>query len=133
MNKAQKIVVGFFIASLLVIAGLYFVYNSKQNGTEFPSGDTLYFSFTCPHCKIVEEFIATNNVTSKINFTQKEVSLNQGNARELVSVGKYCKLQKDYIGSIPLYYSDKNCYVGDKEIIEILKNKTGIIEVNKTG
>lgn len=132
MNKAQKIVIGFFIITLLVITGLFIVYNSKQNENLLPSENTLYFSFTCPHCKIIEQFILDNNITSKINITQKEVSLNQENAKELISVGKFCKLPKRYIGAIPLFYADKRCYIGDVDITNILKNKTGIIEVNKT-
>ena len=91
MNKAQKVVVGFFIVSVLIIAGLYITYVLKQKEVGLPLENTLYYSFTCPHCKVVEQFIAENNITYKINFTEKEVSLNSGNAEELVLVGKYCK------------------------------------------
>jgi phage FluMu protein Com len=125
MNKAQKIVVGFFIVSILVLAGLYLVY-LKSNNSKLPSEDTLYYSFTCPHCKIVEQFISEKNITSKIEIIQKEVSQNQKNSKELVAIGKYCKLQEDYIGAIPLFFSDKECYLGDGDIINFLKNKTGV-------
>ena len=124
INKAQKIVVGFFVISALVIVGLYFLSLSSDNN--LPEGITLYYSFTCPHCKIVEDFMKNNSIESKINITQKEVSLNQANAKELIAAGKVCKIQSDYIGAVPLLYNEGICYLGDVDIINFLKNEVGI-------
>lgn len=125
MNKAQKVVVGFIIVAILVIAVLFIV-KLNQSAIEISGNNILYYSFTCPHCKIVEQFIADNNITSKINITQKEVSLNNENANELVAAGKLCKIQNDYIGAVPLLYSGGKCYLGDVDIIDFLKAETGV-------
>ena len=136
MNKAQKTVMGFFIIVIGVIAILFLISIktnkplpneiNNTNTTLLLSENVLYYSLTCPHCKIVEQFIEENNITLKINFTQKEVSTNMESAKELIAVGNYCKLQAGYVGAVPLFYSNKQCYLGDKEIIDFLKNKTGV-------
>ncbi len=125
MNKAQRIVIGFFIISILVIAGLYIYYNHllKNKDTIEVQDNTLFYSLTCPHCRIVEQFMEENNITQKINITQLEVSQNPANADLLINTGKLCKIDSSYIGAIPLLYSNGSCYLGDTPIIEYL-NKT---------
>lgn len=124
MNKAQKVVVGFFIISILVIAGLYIYYNQLIKNTVTVKDNALFYSLTCPHCKIVEQFMEENNITQKISIIQLEVSQNSANAQQLMSIGKTCKLDPSYIGAIPLLYSNGSCYLGDTPIIDYL-NKTG--------
>ena len=34
----------------------------------------LFFSNSCPHCKIVEQYISDNNIDAKIKFQKLEVS-----------------------------------------------------------
>ncbi len=130
MNKAQKIVTGFLIISVLVIAVLYgFYYHAKSANNIFNSLSNqtiLYYGSTCPHCKIVEEFIKNSSIETKINITQKEVYNNTINAGELVKVEKACKIEKDYIGAVPLLYSDKKCYLGDKDIISLLAKQLNL-------
>jgi glutaredoxin len=123
MQKAQKVIVGFFIVAVLVLAGLYGYYLSKSSKISVPNEDILYYGITCPHCKIVEEYIAENNVSSKIIFKNKEVYQNKDNANELIKVGKYCKLEASYVGAVPLLFYNKTCYLGDTPIIDLL-NKT---------
>jgi len=126
MNKAQKVVIVFFIISIVVIAGLYIYYNHllKSKKVLEIKDNTLFYSLTCPHCKIVEQFMEENNVTQRINITQLEVSQNSTNAQQLINLGKFCKIESNYIGAIPLFYSNGSCYLGDTPIIEVL-NKIG--------
>lgn len=118
MNKPQKLIVGFFVLCVLVIALLWGFLLYQQSNT---LTNTLYYSLTCPHCKIVEAFITDNNITLK--FEQKEVSTNPLNAAELINAGKICKLDPQYQGSIPLLVYNQTCYLGDVDIINFL-NKT---------
>ena len=130
MNKAQKVVVGFFFIALAVIATLFFISNNiTGNVVNLPADDSaiiLYYSFTCPHCKIVEDFIKENDIESKLNITQKEVSMNEENAKELIAIGNYYKLQAGYIGAVPLLYANQKYYLGDVDIINFLKEQTGV-------
>ena len=78
MNKAKKIIWAFLIVSVLAIAALYLI-SLKTN--EKPAANLtanssiiLYYSITCPHCKVVEDYIKNNSIDSKMNLTQKESS-----------------------------------------------------------
>lgn len=130
LTKPQKVVLSFFAAVILIIAILAIIAFSpkNQNPTLNISSSELifYYGITCPHCKIVEEWMTINNVTQKLNITQKEVYLNSTNAQELIAVGKSCNLQKSYIGAVPLLYTNKTCHIGDTPIIEFLKTKIGV-------
>ncbi len=134
MNKAQKIIAVFFIIITLIIAVLVVIYMNQpknyyicKDNSGLPSGIVLYYGDTCPHCKIVEQFLRDNNVTAKINITQKEVFLNQTNGQELISIGSNCKIPAEYMGAVPLLYSEGKAYLGDKDIISFLENKLNII------
>jgi glutaredoxin len=128
MNQAKKLVFAFLVASAIIIAILAIIaFRPKINPTEFSTNETIfYYGITCPHCKNVEKWMDENNFTKTFNLTQKEVYLNQTNAQELLSVGKICKIQKDYIGAVPLVYSNGTCFLGDTDIINFFKTKIGV-------
>lgn len=132
MNKAQKVVTGFLIVSILIIAMLFFIaITQKKNyypcdNVNLSAQTILYYGVTCPHCKIVEQWISENNATEKINITQIEVFQNQTNGEELLSLGTACKLPPDYMGAVPLLYTHGRAYIGDKDIINFLKKQLGV-------
>ena len=126
MNKTQKTIAIFFIVTAIIIASLVIFYFYKQNSLDNSKELILYYSLTCPHCKIVEDFINENDINSKLNITQKEVSQNLVNANALVNAGTKCKIAKEYIGAVPLLFYKGACYVGDKEIINLLKKESGV-------
>ena len=127
MEKAQKVIAGFFVVVILIIAGLggYYAYKNSKTIT-ISGGDILYYSLTCPHCKIVEAYIQDNNISSKIKFENIEVSQNSTAANELIKTGRYCKLDSPEIGAIPLLIYNNSCYLGDTPIIDFL-NKTAAL------
>lgn len=123
MKKVHKVILGFFVIMAIVLIALYGIYLSKSKNVNLPSEDIFYYGITCPHCKLVEQFIEEKNISSKIEFKSKEVYQNQANANELILVAKFCKIESKYIGAVPLLYYNKTCYLGDTPIIEFL-NKT---------
>lgn len=125
MNKAQKIVAVFFIIVAVIIAILFFISNQQNKNTNLPEGIVLYYGDTCPHCKIVDEFIINNNVSSKINITNKEVFNNPLNQAEFLRVIKQCNIKSSQAG-VPLLYSEGTCYSGDVEVIDFIKEKIGV-------
>jgi hypothetical protein len=140
MNKAQRVVMGFLVSSVIVIAILFMIsirevpqgscevtaYRLSESAALNLSGTMLYSGVTCPHCKIVEEFIKNNSIDSKLNITQKEVFENKTNADELIALGKACGVSANTIGAVPMMYSNGLCYLGDVDIICVLKNLTGV-------
>ncbi len=84
----------------------------------------LFYGDTCPHCKIVEDYIKENQIDEKIIFSQKEVYHNTKNAAELTEKAKICGLPTSSIG-VPFLWDGENCLVGDQDIISFFKQKTG--------
>lgn len=133
MNKAHKVVLGFFVVIAVIIAILFFI-STKQTKTYYeceenillPKTLVLYYGDTCPHCKIVDEFVEKNNISAKINITHKEVFRIENNAKELILVGNSCKLPKDYMGAVPLLYYKNKAYIGDVNIIQFFKDELGV-------
>lgn len=82
---------------------------------------TLYYGTGCPHCKIVEDWMDENGFRDKVNITMKEVWSNEKNNAELLVVAKECGIKEDV--GIPLLYADGLCYIGDVDVIDVLKEK----------
>lgn len=84
----------------------------------------LYYGETCPHCKIVEEYIAANELDAKIEMTKKEVYNNRINQSDLVNKARSCGMVGRSVG-VPMLWDKTSgkCYSGDVEIIDYLKSK----------
>jgi len=140
MDKAHKVIAWFLIISVIIIAALYMIsirepYPGSCDVTAYSisastglnlSGTIIYYGDTCPHCKIVEDFIKSSSIDSKIEIVQKEVFENKTNQDEFLAVGKLCNLPQDYLGAVPMMYSENSCYLGDRDIICVLKEKAGV-------
>jgi glutaredoxin len=83
----------------------------------------LFYTYTCPHCKIVDEYIEENKIEEKIPFSHKEVSKNKENSKELEEKAEICNIPLDSIG-VPFLWDGERCLLGDKDIIEFFKQKT---------
>jgi len=84
----------------------------------------LYYGETCPHCKVVEQYLAENKVVEKVKYTMKEVMKNQDNALELAEKAKTCNLAADQVG-VPFLWDETSgqCISGDQNIIKYFKEK----------
>ncbi len=114
MTKPVKISI--LVVAILMISGLLAVLVNKQ-----PT-QILFYKYECPYCKVVEEYIATNNVKNYLVFTELEVSTNPINAQLLAKKAASCGLPTDNLG-VPLFFDGTNCYVGDKDIVKYLASK----------
>jgi glutaredoxin len=85
----------------------------------------LFYGNGCPHCALVEQFVAENNIQSKVPFTQKEVYYNKQNANELALKAAACGLPTNSIG-VPFLWTGSTCIIGDQPVIDFFKQKTGI-------
>lgn len=117
--------------ALVVIVILFLGYKLSspkrmgQNGVSDAEASLLLFwGDGCPHCKIVEEYISTNQVNQKIKIAYKEVYYNKTNQNLLQETVKKCPEIDSAQGiGVPLAYSkqDNKCFYGDTPIIEWLK------------
>lgn len=90
-----------------------------------PAGVILFYGNGCPHCAIVDEFVKSNNVDQKVEFTKLEVFDSADNQKILLERVNACGIDKNSIG-VPFLYDGKNCLMGDTDIINFFKEKAGI-------
>jgi len=76
----------------------------------------LFYSNSCPHCKIVEQYMGENNIQAKSGIVLKEVSGDKSAAQDLVAKAAKCNISQSDLG-VPLLWNDGKCFVGDKDIV----------------
>jgi len=81
----------------------------------------LFFSNSCPHCKIVEQYISDNNIDAKIKFQKLEVSQDPANAALLEKKAQACGLDVSQGLGVPFFFDGQKCFLGDQEIIAYLE------------
>jgi len=126
----KKIITFLIIISVLV--GFYFLTSKKPDSiisSPAPTSDyILFYGSTCPHCKIVEEYITTNQIDQKLHIDQVEVYDNKSNASLFsTTVQKICPDQLTTEGlPVPFLVDQKNnkCVVGDTPITDYLSEKS---------
>lgn len=112
-----------YIITIVVVALAIWVVFMPSKVSGIPKEATLFVGEGCPHCKIVEDFIAANGVDKKIQFTTKEVWHNQDNAVVFAKVWNQCGLSTVNGMGVPLYWDGANCYSGQDEIMNYFKTK----------
>ncbi|MEI8143511.1 MAG: hypothetical protein WCG48_02785 [Candidatus Berkelbacteria bacterium] len=125
MNKALTFIL---VAVGVIILSIVLIFSLKNDGktTGTNTERVFYYGSTCPHCKLVEEFIKNNNVKAKYDFTEKEVYGSKTNADELIKRGTACGLDKDSIGAVPMFWDNGTCILGDQPIIDLFKKQIGV-------
>lgn len=104
------------LSVILLVKNRNFLTDDEQGGV----GVVLFYGTTCPHCKIVEEYIDNNNIESKIDIEYKEIYSNSLNAQELRNKASSCGFDVQSVG-VPFLWDGSNCYMGDSDIIEFFK------------
>lgn len=81
-----------------------------------PPGKILFFSKTCPHCAVVEQYISENNVQKKVYFVKRDIT-SDSEAYDLMPViGQRCGIVESNLG-VPLFWDGNKCYSGSDDII----------------
>ena len=119
-NKKSLLIIP-FLALVLLLAGC----GSQEEPVGTAQDDSaiiFFYGRECPHCKNVEKYFAENNVSEKIQFSQREVYHDQGNAALFQEKAKTCGISEDSLG-VPLLWTAEKCYIGDVDIIDFFKEK----------
>lgn len=115
MGNKRKVFLFLFLAGVVTIGAAAIIFFAKNNNSS--EGIILFYGDGCPHCAIVDEYIAANNIEEKIKFQRKEVFNDKSNARLLSEKAKICGISGDSVG-VPLLWDGKSCIVGDQPIID---------------
>lgn len=111
------------VTLIIIVAGVMLV--SKKDSVKsfpLPSNSILYIGNGCPHCKIVEDFLATWEKKDSVKIEQKEVWYNKTNAEEIKARYESCKIPQSEMGVPLLFTPEGKCYSGDQPIIDYLKS-----------
>jgi len=129
MNATKKLAAALLFLTAASIFSIGALVKERKTSVAPDNGQktdfVLYYGNTCPHCKIVEDYLAKNDPDGKLGVTQKEVYQNQANQKEFIEKATACKLDLDNLG-VPVLWDAKNskCYEGDQPIIDFLKLQT---------
>lgn len=111
------------ILIIVIVLGVgFFAYDKLKSNipeTENPvdtTGIVLFYGDDCSYCKILEEWIVSNNIREKIKFSDLEVYNNETNRDLLIGKATACGI-KDNIG-VPFLWTGESCLVGIEEIQE---------------
>jgi glutaredoxin len=81
----------------------------------------LYYEPTCPDCKLLDSFLASNGLNEVFNITKKDVTSDPANRAEMESVQKQCMNGVDK-RVVPFVAQDGKCAMGEKDSIQFFKN-----------
>ncbi len=124
MNKIIIPAIIIIVVAILAFAG-FRIFNGSQSGKCLSISEEIkifFYSDTCPHCKIVEDYMAANSVEDSLAFRKLEVRNNADNANMLVCRAQKCGIKDDDIG-VPLFWDGKTCIMGDEPIINYFKEQ----------
>ncbi len=129
MNATKKLALAIILlvaASAFTITTLVKEKKTAAAGSSQDAALVLYYGNGCPHCQIVEDYIAQNNLARKLDIVEKEVWQNQENQNEMAEKAGICGLDADNLG-VPMLWDAKNrkCHEGDQPIVDFLKSQTG--------
>lgn len=121
-----------FLIIIIILVGFYFLTSKKPasiTSTEIPTSDyILFYGSSCPHCKIVEEFISTNQIDQKLKINQLEVYENESNKAIFSKIVQQICPDQINNGGLPVPFlvdqKNKKCTIGDTPITEYLTEKS---------
>lgn len=117
------------LLTLIIIIGviIWGCYSDSTSPTEatVSAKDSVIFFYgrECPHCKIVEEFLAKNNVRDKVKFSEAEVYHNKGNKEIFIEKFEACGVTDKTKMGVPMLWADGQCLVGQEDVIKYFQDK----------
>lgn len=123
----EKRVSFILLGALVLIGGLvYWGFREETQPVDDPNAIVYYHGEGCPHCKVVNDFLAANNIAEKVSFTKKEVWGDKLNAIEMNRRAKACDIKPEGMGVPFVYGGDGKCYVGEPDVINFFKTRSGM-------
>ena len=102
-----------------------FCFSKSEDKRKTPKTSSSAYEFFwgvgCPHCKIVEDFLANWDKTNKVTINKKEIYQNRENAVTFSAKATACGIPQNQQGVPMLVTPDGKCLLGDTPIIDYLK------------
>ena len=128
-HKKIMLVIHLFILLFLLIGVCIFVAKSRLKARARATSQNpeiiFFYGEECPHCKNVERFIEDEKIDSLVKFEMKEVYHNNKNKLLLQKKAIDCNLDTSSIPVPLLWTEDKQCFIGDQDIIGFFASLTG--------
>lgn len=122
----KKLAIVPFLFFAFFLAGCAFQNQDTQNQNaqinQDDSSIIFFYGEECPHCQAVEEYFSKNNVSEKVEFSQREVYHEKGNAALMAEKAKVCGIGEDELG-VPMLWNEGRCLFGDVDIINFFNEK----------
>lgn len=128
MNKKIYITILAILGMIFILSGLVYYKNKSSvsqgqvKAAEDASSIIFFYGRECPHCKNVEEYIAENNLSDKISFSQREIYHDAANAKLAVEKAAECGVSQDKLG-VPFLWSEGKCYFGEDQVENFLSSQ----------
>jgi len=115
----------------LVAFVLLFVYQTLPAAKPLWAKEKIIFFWQqgCPHCAKVESFLQKEKVDRSFNIERKEIYFNKKNRREFSKLCEKFHIPLEKRG-VPLALIEGKCYIGDREIIDVLRQKLQSLTIN---
>ena len=81
----------------------------------------IFYEPTCPHCKDLEGFLASNHLDEVFNVMRKDVTSDPANRAEMEAVHRTCLKGAGKL-SVPVVTQDGRCAMGEEEAIRLFKS-----------
>lgn len=121
--------IAILVGVLVLVAGFVYwgIKDARQTPvTDNPAAVVYYYGAECSHCKVVNDFLEANSIADKVSFAKKEVWHDSTNAEEMQRRAKVCGIKPEGMGVPFLYGGDGKCYVGEVDVINFFKAKSGM-------
>ena len=131
----EKKTIAILLGTLVAVTGLIYwglQDNKRTQVVDDPNAIVYYYGEGCPHCKVVNEFLVANNIAEKVSFEKKEVWANKNNADEMRRRAQACNIQPEGMGVPFVYGGNGKCYVGEPDVINFFKEKSGMTTETST-
>lgn len=96
---------------------------SLENQKEMEKMSIAFYSGdNCSECVNIEKYLAENNVKAIVSFEERNIDKSEADATQMAEDAMQCDIEIESFG-IPFVWSDGECYLGEKSIIDFFKQK----------
>jgi glutaredoxin len=117
------------IAIIILVLGGYFIFKFKNSSSgnsgviaQDNSSIIFFYGRECPHCQLVEKYIADNNLDQKVSFSKREVYHDTANANLMAEKAQVCGIKTDQLG-VPFLWANGKCYEGETDVENYLNSQ----------
>lgn len=106
----------------LLLAGCTKVTTPEAKVDSLNNRTILFYGDTCPHCKVLEQYMDENKINERMPIEKMEVYSNKDNANLMMEAVNRCFLSQDNVG-VPFLWTENKCFVGGEEATNYFKVK----------